>query len=631
MEDDKDYLDDEELSENSNSDFDEQNDNENTFDNQEYINGSENNRFIPNKSTQQSPKSQVKEKVNDVAKDVEKKLIKEASKAALAAYGVPPEVTDKVADAVLNSEVVDKTLNKVNNQAMKPLDKALPESKVEAEVPTEEEVEEEAVNETSSEKRKSPPWLLIGCLSSLIITPIVTVIIVVVLSVTLILSPLDWALNAIQALGAEVSSFFEKSSNFVMLRGFNTNEETFHIELKDAYIEYVEKGVIIDIPLIVSILSYNDILSEDFDLSCIEKEDCEGQDSQKENYALMRKKVPILAENMAKMTGKRYFCNSVFSELVNGEYDPYLSNQTKTSFCGFDKDSCQCPVKDTNPTNTFITSEDLYENISEEDFRLWLKDNFIEDYLISKKYTFPEDSEDKEEKIVNIIDEMYMIKNQYAGIYDKYGILEGYFGYFLPNNGKAGPIPNEILVQLYNPIGYEQRCKVNSCYGYYTANKDSDFYCKKHNGIDLARGPEPTKIYNIADGKVIGISSYQRTCDPTIDANRSDSTCMGTTITILHTFTINGEEVEMKSLHVHLAKFENSNWPRLFAAGQEINLYKGQIIGDMGNTGLSTGTHLHFSLYDKDNKLYNPEQLVALREDCLIPNCNAIREACRGK
>jgi murein DD-endopeptidase MepM/ murein hydrolase activator NlpD len=41
---------------------------------------------------------------------------------------------------------------------------------------------------------------------------------------------------------------------------------------------------------------------------------------------------------------------------------------------------------------------------------------------------------------------------------------------------------------------------------------------------------------------------------------------------------------------------------------------KGQIIGEMGNTGLSTGTHLHYEVL-KDNKNVNPNNFLHLSEN----------------
>jgi len=37
---------------------------------------------------------------------------------------------------------------------------------------------------------------------------------------------------------------------------------------------------------------------------------------------------------------------------------------------------------------------------------------------------------------------------------------------------------------------------------------------------------------------------------------------------------------------------------------------QGKKIGEVGNTGYSTGSHLHFGIYDKNGKLVNPLELL---------------------
>jgi murein DD-endopeptidase MepM/ murein hydrolase activator NlpD len=37
---------------------------------------------------------------------------------------------------------------------------------------------------------------------------------------------------------------------------------------------------------------------------------------------------------------------------------------------------------------------------------------------------------------------------------------------------------------------------------------------------------------------------------------------------------------------------------------------QGRKIGEAGNTGYSTGSHLHFTIYDKNGKIINPLDLL---------------------
>lgn len=91
-----------------------------------------------------------------------------------------------------------------------------------------------------------------------------------------------------------------------------------------------------------------------------------------------------------------------------------------------------------------------------------------------------------------------------------------------------------------------------------------------HNGIDIAE-PGTHEIYAIADG-VVSKSYY--------------SSSYGECIMIVH--NINGQTWE--SVYAHLR--EGS---RRVKVGDKVK--QGQVIGIMGNTGRSTGQHLHFELH----------------------------------
>ena len=102
----------------------------------------------------------------------------------------------------------------------------------------------------------------------------------------------------------------------------------------------------------------------------------------------------------------------------------------------------------------------------------------------------------------------------------------------------------------------------------------------QHDGVDFSARIGET-VMAAMDG-VVTIAVYHRQ--------------YGNYITITHS---NG----YKTLYAHLNSFS-------VIQGEIVK--KGQKIGESGNTGNSTGPHLHFSIYDPDNKAVNP--LGLLRE-----------------
>lgn len=111
---------------------------------------------------------------------------------------------------------------------------------------------------------------------------------------------------------------------------------------------------------------------------------------------------------------------------------------------------------------------------------------------------------------------------------------------------------------------------------------------KQHNGIDVV--PISHNILAIADGYVI--SSYY------------DEEISGEYIIIEH--NISGTIYRSSYLHLK----ENS---RVVNVGEKV--YQGQQIGLMGNTGKSTGPHLHFGLqkynaFTKELEYTNPTSII---------------------
>jgi len=99
-----------------------------------------------------------------------------------------------------------------------------------------------------------------------------------------------------------------------------------------------------------------------------------------------------------------------------------------------------------------------------------------------------------------------------------------------------------------------------------------------HTGIDL-RGNTGATVMAAMDGTVSVVS---------------ENWLYGKHIIISHS---NG----FKTLYGHLDSSSVKQGDRVI---------QGKKIGEIGNTGYSTGSHLHFSIYDKNNKLVNPLDLL---------------------
>lgn len=102
-----------------------------------------------------------------------------------------------------------------------------------------------------------------------------------------------------------------------------------------------------------------------------------------------------------------------------------------------------------------------------------------------------------------------------------------------------------------------------------------------HNGVDIVCKFSP--VYDVADGKVISV--YE------------DNELGGLQIRIKHN---NG----YSSGYAHLSK-------SLVKKGDKVE--RGSVIAISGNSGKSTGPHLHFTLTDPDGNKVDPEKFIKFR------------------
>jgi murein DD-endopeptidase MepM/ murein hydrolase activator NlpD len=128
-----------------------------------------------------------------------------------------------------------------------------------------------------------------------------------------------------------------------------------------------------------------------------------------------------------------------------------------------------------------------------------------------------------------------------------------------------------------NPLGkiqwpIRQSCPVSDMYGWRSNpwGSGSEF----HHGVDFNPG-EGYPIQSIADGVVTTVSN----------GNAGNYSALGWYVTVSH--VINGQKVESSYAHMLSGSIQ-------VKLGQKVRV--GDILGQVGSTGASTGAHLHFQL-----------------------------------
>lgn len=144
----------------------------------------------------------------------------------------------------------------------------------------------------------------------------------------------------------------------------------------------------------------------------------------------------------------------------------------------------------------------------------------------------------------------------------------------IPKKGKGvlgWPVDKVILTQGFGETAFSKSSQGQAVYN-----------GNGHNGIDLG-GAIGDLIYSAESGQVIGVGDTDTACK---------GASYGKWILIKHN---NG----LSTLYAHLSSIKVTE-------GQTVKA--GQTIGYMGNTGYSTGPHLHFTVYASDGVKVSPLQ-----------------------
>lgn len=216
--------------------------------------------------------------------------------------------------------------------------------------------------------------------------------------------------------------------------------------------------------------------------------------------------------------------------------------------------------------------------------------NYLKGYYIPSMPEFkdiiPASGEARERKIDQIIREIYDNKELFESIFLQYVQKDSE----VYTESCVGGIDPALVKELELPVKIPEGKTINFVDG------QTAFGIRgrtNHNGVDLngstAGVNEGDLVYAIADG-VVDASLPNVSCN-----SRKDKNCpkTGAWVRIKHNIKTDNKEYNFYSVYMHLQT--KSGQP---AIGTQVK--KGDVIGKIGNTGDSTGAHLHFEFREND-------------------------------
>ncbi|MDD3305420.1 MAG: M23 family metallopeptidase, partial [Bacilli bacterium] len=430
----------------------------------------------------------------------------------------------------------------------------------------------------------------------------------VVIIIMMFMMPVTQALEKIDNFKRFVIVFVEKTKNFFSGRGFQVidmttvqlKEEEFNNEVAKYYkFYYYTGGVEVDAPLILATVHYPlEISFNEKVVACVNGIDAEGTEcaSEEEQYDFWKakiEKVPDLFEHSISEVITKYECIGVTVETADGPKTHYVQGdqigepEVLYPFPGtFHKDE-HCHSGSSIKKYDYRQEPDKYnEYLSDPD------DGYI---VSSEEYNFPTeitDIEEKKERLKQIVYSIHNLSILYYNLFDTPAAVA---------QNVYGAIPYNLLKNMVVPvdptIGSDGKGNyiITSCFSPYRSLSNGQK--SAHKGIDVVSASSDLNIRAAAKGIIL---VAQGSLSPSFNCYNGDCNKKGAGNYIVITHEIEG--IQFRTTYMHLSSVSVN-------VGDEVEA--GQIIGVMGNTGNSSGTHLHFQYEDANQNPLNPGNLFS--------------------
>lgn len=385
--------------------------------------------------------------------------------------------------------------------------------------------------------------------------------------------------------------------------------------------DWLAKGVQVDITLTKALIFYDAVPLAD-DYNCDDDGKCTNSES-KIDYKEASSEAKTLIDNMVT-TRTTYYCqNEVTVQEKNCGDKPttdpnaicqIITKKTLTAaaVCGTSASDCDkvCTpgYKTSSSTTSYLKNKEQYSE--------WLLQNYWPDKLTELKYEIPATEPDKTLFYQEKLDDVFSRSDYVNSDEDEFSS-----GTTTVSAGLAGPLEISAINAFVNPLGTSV-CKQQACFGRYGLSTPA---C--HNGIDMTGSTPSREMHIIASGIVTSITRGTDNCKPDFSAIPPKSICgpgcTASSVEITHKIVVDGQTKTYISRYTHLDSIDK-------AITLNAPVVSNQVVGIMGNTGCSSGVHLHFVLFNEKKQTYNPEPLFSSFGCNMMTTCELAREKWDG-